>query len=151
MFKCDPRIRPRSKDRKPLKRPALRGDVIRAGITCDARLLSCSFFEPSALPLPGAFCRSPAWLNRTLSRAESVAGRLGDLRASGVFSALILKFQGAKPFLATTARKFPDSAFQSLRGIRMPPRPQECRKPPYNAKPGPSQIWAVSRTESGIY
>ena len=59
----DPRIRPRSKVRKPLKRPALQGDVIWAGATCDARPLSCSFFEPSVLPWPWAFCRAQALEN----------------------------------------------------------------------------------------
>ena len=40
-----PTICPRSKSRKPLKRSALRGVVTRAGVTCDARPLSCYTFE----------------------------------------------------------------------------------------------------------
>ena len=41
-----------------MKRPALRGDVTRAGVTCDARPLSCFLFESSVLPLHWAFRRS---------------------------------------------------------------------------------------------
>ena len=68
-----------------MKRPALRGDVTRAGVTCDARLLSCSFFEPSVLPLLWAFYRSRMRQNETLSGAESVTGRLANLPASRYF------------------------------------------------------------------
>ena len=79
-----------------MKRPALRGDVTRAGATCDARLLSCSFFEPSVLPLPWAFCRGPARQNWALSGVASVTGKLGDVPASLRFSALILKVSVGK-------------------------------------------------------
>ena len=69
--------------------------MTRAGVTCDARLLSCSFFEPSALPLPWAFCRSQARQNRVLSEAESITGRQVDFPASQCFFCIALKnFRG---------------------------------------------------------
>ena len=74
-----------------MKRPALRGDVIWAGVTCDARLLSCSFFEPSALPLPWTFCRSPVRQNRALPRVESVTWRL---QPPGVLLCCSRNFEG---------------------------------------------------------
>ena len=64
-----------------MKRPALR-----AGVKCgDATALSCYTFEPPALPLLWAFCRSPARQNRALSGAECVTGRLGVFPASRCF------------------------------------------------------------------
>ena len=69
----------------------------------------------------------------------------------GVSSALLMKFQGTKPFLVTTARKLPYTAFHSLGGIRMLSDSQEFHKPPHNAKQGPSRFWAVVRTGTGSY
>ena len=69
----------------------------------------------------------------------------------GIFSALLLKFQGAKPFLATTARKLPDTAFQFLEGIRMPSGSQDGHKPSYNAKQRASLFWAADQIGIGNY
>ena len=117
----------------------------------DKSLAGCHNFEPSALPLPWAFCRSTTGQSRALSGAESVIGRLGDFPVSRRFSALILKFQWAKPFLATTVPKLPNATFQSLGGVRMPLMPQECRKPPHNAKQDALRFLVVVRTETGYY
>lgn len=48
--------------------------MARAGVTCDARPLSRSFFEPSALPLPWSFCRTRTLRNFGERRAESTPG-----------------------------------------------------------------------------
>ena len=59
-------------------RPALRAGVSGG----DGTALSCYTFEPSVLPLPWAFCRSPARQNRALPGAKSVTGRQVDFPAS---------------------------------------------------------------------
>ena len=95
-----------------MKRPALRGDVIRAGVTCDARLLSCSFFEPSALPLPWAFCRSQTRQSRALSgkrKCHREAGRFPSLPA--FFCVAHECFKGQNRALRQLPTKAPISCF----------------------------------------
>ena len=110
-------------------RPALRVGVSGG----DDTALSCIKIEPSALPSPWAFCRSPARQNWALSGAESAAGGLDDFPASWRFSAIALRFQCAKSLPVTAAHTGRNTAFQSLRGVWMPPISQKCRKPPHNA------------------
>ena len=84
--------------------------------------------------------------------AENVAEKLG--KASSLLTmpfALLLTFQPAKPFLATTARKLPNTAFQLFGGIRMPLSQQVGHKPAYNAKQGALRFWVVVRPEAGNY
>ena len=72
-----------------MKRPALRGVVIRAGATCDPRPLSCYFFEPSALPLPWAFYRMQTLRKFRWLAVKSTAGRPGEpTQPPGIFVCL---------------------------------------------------------------
>ena len=90
--------------------------ALRADVTCRASLVTPAFI----LPFLRTLCVALA-LDILLKSGEpklgavrdrSVTGRLGDFPASRRFSALLLKFQRTKPFLATTAQKLPDTAFR---------------------------------------
>ena len=146
-----PRIHPRPKVRKPLKRPALRGDVTQAGVACDARLLSCSFFKPSALPLPWVFCRNPARQNWALSEAESVTGRLGDFPASRRFFLRCSEVSMDKTVPCDNGPHRPRHRVSASQRYTVPPSPQAGHKPPYNAKQGALRFWAVICTKTGSY
>ena len=131
-----------------MKRPALRGVVTRAGVTCDARPLSCCKIEPSALPLPWVFCRSRMRQNRAQSGPESAAGRLGGLPSLPVsISVLLSKIARPKIFPATIAYKGRNTAFRCLGGVRMPPSSQAGHKPPHDAKQAASRFQAVTQNE----
>ena len=96
-------------------RPALR-----AGVKCgDTTALSCFKIEPSALPLPWTFCRSPTRQNRVLSESENAIGRLGNLPSLPMIPyALFLIFQrqNCSPRQWRTNAPTPRSTFSEVYG-----------------------------------
>ena len=98
-----------------MKRPALRGDVTRAGVTCDARLLSCYNFEPLHRPLLRHFAGCK-YLRIQLYRGTRDHLKAGwSVRLSGA-SVFLSRILGVKSFLAITAHRGPCTAFQLLGG-----------------------------------
>ena len=99
--------------------------------------LSRSKIELSALPLPCAFCRSRMRQNRAPAGPENAAGRLGGLPSLPMsVSVLSFSIPREKCHSATFAHKWPNTAFQPFKGVRMSPSPQTRHKPPHNADMG---------------
>lgn len=105
-------MHPRFKAWKPLKRPALRGVVIRAGATCDPRPLSCFKIEPLGCPSPWAFCRTETFQKIRWLVVKRTAGRLVLCRPPRVILCVAApKFQGQNCAPAQSRTKAPTPRF----------------------------------------
>lgn len=65
--------------------------MTRAGATCDPRPLSCFKIEPSALPLPWAFCRTQLFWKIHWSGAKALWGGWCSANLPTPFSALLFR------------------------------------------------------------
>lgn len=126
-----------------MKRPALRGVVTRAGVTGDARPLSCFFFRLSALPLPWAFYRTQMLQNLDWQRAERVPGGWVFCPVSRQFLLRRWNFWGHTTFRNSGPQR-PNTAFQFYGGVWMLPSPQAGHKPSHSGQHGALHFQSVA-------
>ena len=125
---------------------------LRAGVSGgDATALSCYFFEPSALPLPWAFCRSPARQNQALSGAESVTGRRGDFPASRCFFCVAYEVSRGKTVPRNNGPKTPRHRVSVSRRYTDAIRFAGWAQTVLQRETGALRFWAAGRTGTVSY
>ena len=102
-------------------------------------------------PCPGHFAEALRGKTGRCQGQNVSPGGWAISQSPGGFSALFMKFHGAKPFLATTAHTGSNTAFQFLGGTRIPLSSQDGHKPLYNAKQVALRFWAMGRTGISSY
>ncbi len=134
--------------RKPLKCPALRGDVTQAGVTCAARLYPAFSSDPLPCPCPGHFAEAGCGKTRRCQDQEMLPGRWVIRPAS---RCLLLgcpsKIPRVKFHSVTIAHKGSNISFQSSGGARMPPAPRDGHKPSQKGRHGDSCFQAMAQDE----